>query len=385
MREKCMRKLMAVVLVLTICLPLAGCGGSDKEKADFINNSANDIYIGLAYPVEEYGSSTGFSKGIELALQEINDSGGILQRKVQLVQQDDRGSVTTGAEIAQSFVDDKRISAVIGHWNSRVSLAAAGIYNNAGLLMLSPASTAPKLTAKGYTTIFRNIPNDNVIGAKMAQYAVKQGYAKTVVYYADDDYGLGLANAFEDQGSALGLKVVDRVTGISDSQLSHLIKRWQAFGCDSIFVADVMPAAGDFIKKLRAAGVSVPIMGATGIDRSNFIDSLGKDAEGVVMPTVFNPDEDKPAVQEFVAKYKNKYGAEPDSWAVQGYEALKLVAWAMERAGSPLPERHAAALRELSGFNGVSGALSATSTGEINGQSIFFKIVVDGRYKYFSE
>lgn len=374
-----MQKTTKIVLLLVmILLTLSAC--SDRE------NAPEDIVIGLAYPVKEMDGTTGYIKGIQMAVNEINMGNGIKGRKIKLSIKDDEGSVTVGTSVAQSFVQDPDLVAVIGHWNSRVSLAASGIYEKAGILMITAASSNPELTNRGYQYILSHMPDDREIARVMVEYAAKQGYKRGAIYYADDSYGRGLANAIEDHAKVNGLEIIDRVTEFEgDQYFESLANRWQAFENEVFFVADVMPNGGRFIDKVRSYDPQVPIIGATGLDRSNFIQVLGKKADQVVIPSLFNPDSINEKTRTFVNRFNQGYGQDPDFWAVQGYEVVKLLSYAMERAESIGPANIVAELYKIDHWEGITGDLYFTETGQIEGKTFSKKIVNNGRFEYIIE
>lgn len=375
-----------LLLFLSMSFLFAACSGDSTQKSReaWVNKDNEEIVFGMSYPVAVTEATTGFLDGVNMAVDEINKNG-VLGKKIRILKKDDQGAVTTGSEVAQSFVDDPKISAVIGHWNSRVSNAVADIYNRNGMVMITPASTSPLLTTKGYEYVFRKINDDIDYGGTMARYASRTGLDKVAVYYADDDYGRGLANAFEDFAYQSGVQVIDRTISVNDRNIRNLTDKWNALDYNAIFIADVMPAALDVIKIIRSAGIQVPIMGATGIDRSSFIETMGSLSEGITMPTVFNPDSQSAEVVKFVEDYQVLYGHMPDSWAAHGYETVRLLCQAVEEAGSALPEKIAKALFETKEFIGVSGNLKCSPNGEIVGADIYVKAVKSGKYVYLGK
>lgn len=374
-----MHKRVFAVLVC-ICLLFTACSQDNSDELrEAWADQEEDIYIGISYPASSIESTTGFINGVNMAVDEVNQKG-ILGKKIKIVKKDDNGTVTTGAEIAQSFVDDPRISAVIGHWNSRVSNAVADIYNSNGVVMITPASTSPKLTKNGYSYIFRKINNDSDYGGTMARYAAKEGLKKIAIYYSDDDYGRELANAFEDEAYTNGIEVLDRTTSLNDRNVKEILKKWKAFDCDAVFIADVIPEALDVISLIRSEEENITILGSTGIDRSSFIDTMGSYAEGVVMPSVFDPNGETLIIQNFVDNYQEIYKEVPDTWAAQGYETVKVLCQAIETSGSAMPEDIAKALFNINTYEGITGNLNCNSDGEIVGGNIYVKVVRNGKY-----
>jgi branched-chain amino acid transport system substrate-binding protein len=351
-----------------------------KSRERWLNHS-DEIVIGVTYPTDEVDGEVLFSDGINLAIEEINEKG-VLGKKIIIKKVDDKGTVNSAAEVAQNFAADPAISAVIGHWYSRISDAVADIYNRNGMVMISPASTSTKLTAYGYDYIFTMINDDADYAGIIAKYAAEEKLDKVVVYYADEDYGRGLANEFEDAAYKYGIEIVDRTSCINNRNINELTDKWNALECNAFFVADAMGSAEEVIKILRQSGIQVPILGATGIDITSLLPSLGPYAEGTAIPTIFNPTIDRSETKNFVRNYEKKYGYLPDSWAAQGYDSVKLICHAIETAGSAMPDQIAARLKKTVDYQGVSGKLNCNVKGELVVSGMYVKLVQNGKYIY---
>ncbi|CAH1216244.1 Leucine-, isoleucine-, valine-, threonine-, and alanine-binding protein [Paenibacillus plantiphilus] len=369
-----------IIIVLIIALLAAGCSQSDNiagQREKLLSDNTADIVVGVAWPFE--AKNDGFREGLQLALEEINQNGAA-GHQIKLVQEDDQSSVTAGLSVAQSFANNLEMSAVIGHRSSAVAVPASKVYENAGLLLLAPSATSPSLTEGGVKHVFRLIPNDSQLGDKMADYAKSKDYKNIVVFYANDEYGRGLANSFEDSAKANGLQIIDRISDYKDSDdLKRLVKKWRLLGCDAVFIAETMPDGADFIVQLQAAGLNVPLMGGDGLDSQDLLAIAGKEAEGVVVASIFNPQAADENVQLFVKKYRDKYGEEPRKYAAQAYDALHLLAKAIEKANSRSPADIARALREQKSWQGVSGARAFDANGEVHHMASVLKRVVNGR------
>src|SRR3712207_3877593 len=202
----------AVLLLPVLAAVLAGCGGSDDPIAQRIKRAkgSGEIVIGAAWHWEARGEQILYGKGMDLALEELNAAGGVLNRPVKLLRLDDQESVDRGRIIAQELGRNPDVVAVIGHLHSYVTVSAAPIYDLSGLLLVSATSTSPELTNKGYGRVFRTVFNDTELGRQMAQFARDRGYRRMVIYYARDETGRGMANAFEEQLVSGGGQVVSR-------------------------------------------------------------------------------------------------------------------------------------------------------------------------------
>lgn len=340
-----------------------------------------EIVIGVAWPFA--ASDNLFDMGIDLAVKEINNSGGVNGRALKLLKADDGADVEKGLAIAESFAENMDIQAVIGHKNSFISIPASTIYNNAGLVMLSPASTAPELTENDYQNIFRIIPSDDEIAQELAIYLAEHGYRRMVIYYTDDSYGTGLANSFEDQAGAQGIEIVDRFnyyTSMSD--LKHLHKRWQAFGFDAVFIAGSLSQGNRFISDAGKAGIFVPFVGGNALDSPLLTGIGGKEAEGTIVGSVFSPYLDRSEVKEFVAGFYEISGEMPDAYAALGYDAVKMLAAAIEDSDLKNRTTVAKGLMDLGKWTGAAGIHEFDANGDEVGNLVLLKKIQAGKFEY---
>ena len=369
---------LPVLIIITL---LSGCAAQPtlaELREGVAARAQGDIEIGLAWPLTS--NDGGLSQGVDLAVSEINAGGGINGRHLRILAKDDEGSVTQGEAVAQEFVQNKNIVAVIGDRNSFVSLPAAAIYNEAGVVMLTPGSTDPELTQKGYQFVFRGIPSDAAIARRLADYAKQQGYRRMAIYYSDDAYGRGLANAFEDSADQVGLTIVDRISYYDN--IKQLALKWQALDCDGVLVADSLPDGGRFMLAARQAGIKVPFLGGNALDSPDLIKIAGQAAEDAVVGSFFNPQDSRPEVRKFEQAFRVKYGSEPSQWAAAGYDAVNLLAEAIAKAKSAEPARIAAQLHALRDWPGVLGLHSFDQTGEEQGRLVVLKQVQNGKFVY---
>lgn len=360
------------IICTVIFLLLTGCTKLEEN---------NEIIIGVAWPFEI--NKNLFNEGIDLAVQEINSSGGIKGKRIRLLKEDDGSELVKGMAIAESFAENKAIQAVIGHDNSFISIPASTIYNNAGIVMLSPASTAPDLTKNDYKYIFRNIPSDDEIARQLALYLAEQGYQRMVIYYSDDSYGNGLANFFEDHAKTQGITIVDRFnyyTNLED--LRRLNNRWQAYGVDGIFIARTLPEGGQLIFDAGQLGIKLPFIAGDALDSPLLSEIGGKFAEGTVIGSVFNPYIDRPEVKRFVTDFLAEYQAEPSSDTALGYDAVKMLATAIEKSDLHNRSSVAKELMNLGKWPGVTGIHEFNEKGDDIGDLVVLKKLKNGKFEY---
>lgn len=358
-----------------LLLLLSGCTQPSESR---------EIVIGVAWPFG--GDSSLFSEGVDLAVKEINASGGVNGKELKLLKEDDGSEAVKGIAIAEALAENISVRAVIGHRNSFVSLPASAIYEQAGLTMLSPASTDPDLTKNDYRFIFRSIPGDDEIARKLAEYLGGQGLKRMVIYYSDDTYGKGLADSFEDQAKQNGITIVDRFNEYSSiEELIRLNSRWQAFGYDGVFIATTMPEGAHFIHDAGQAGITAPFAAGNSMESVELSAIGGKAAEGIVVGSVFTPYSDQPEVKSFVTSFRAEYQLEPTSYAALGYDAVKMLAAAMVKAGVEDRSAIAEVLRNMGKWPGACGMHELSPEGDELGDLVVLKQLQDGKFVYLEK
>ena len=368
----------AACLVAVMATACAGTHSVVQERADRARRSTGDILIAVAWPFSV--SQDGARNGIEMAVEEVNAAGGVLGRDLRVAAwADDHGSAEEGSAVAQRIADNPDVVAVIGHGSSPVSIPASAIYQFAGILMMSPASTSPRLTRQEFDLVFSNIPSDEVIGRQMADFVYHQGYRQMVILAAKDAYGRGLANVVEGSGRII---IVDRQSYLDDSSFSQILENWKHLNFEAIFIAGSTPPAAEFIRQARAAGINVPIYGGDGLDSGELTTLGGEAAEGTVFASPFDPDDGRPEVQKFAAAFKSKYGGPPDAWAAQAYDEVKLLAYAMNQAGSTVPGDVARVLHQTRDWPGVTGTHTFDENGAVINKPIVLKVVRNGQFEF---
>lgn len=374
--------LFSCFLLLLGMASLGGCARWDDPAVARAKRAAageGEVVIGAVWPWD--GHKGTLWQGIELAAEEINAKGGVLGRPLRIVKENDEASLAKGRRIAQQFVENLDMVAVIGHLNSYIALPASAMYQAGGMLYLTPGASNYQINLQGQNLVFRSSPSNRSLGTHMAEYMAALGYRRVAIAYVKDQTSQGMANYFEQRARELGLTIVDRrsyTVGAEDfSQLAHT---WQdLYQFDAIYLAGNMPEGGRFISTLRRLGMTTPVMGGDGMDTPKLLE-LGPVAEGVVAPEIYAPGSERPQARHFEALFEKKYGHPPDSFAAQGYDALQVVVQAMERAGSTVPAQVAEALRATRDWPGVTGELSFDAFGDVPDKGLGQKVVRQGRF-----
>ena len=349
----------AFMAVLTLAFA-GGCdGGSDDGSGG--GADASEILIGhvasLTGDTATFGTSA--DEGIQLALDEINAAGGVLGKKVRVITEDDRSLPDEAKTVANKLITGDNVVAILGEVASSRSIAIAPVCEDNQIPMLSPGSTNPRVT-EGYEFVFRNCFIDPFQGEAIGRFAIEELGAKRVafLYPVNSDYGVGLRDFIAQTVEAAGAEIVanESYSEKSDVDFNGQLTKIKAANPDVIFVPGYYTEAGLIAKQARSLGITVPLVGGDGWDSDQTIQIGGEAIEGCFFANHYSADEDRPEVKKFVEGYKAKYnGKVPDAMAILGYDAMKLMADAIGRAGTTEGPAIRDALAATKDFPGASG------------------------------
>lgn len=383
-------RLLICLILMAFCL--GACfesGGIKEQRAELARNaSARDrIIIGAAGPWDRLSKENMYRQGMETALAVIN-SKKLLGRQMHIIWKDDNSSTRKGMEAAQEFSDNMNMVAVLGHYDSYVSDFVAPVYEHAGLLMIAPSSmNTGVMLNSDFDLVFQAAPGRKDLGRAVADYLAAAGLDKIIVYSHFLDLASNTADVFENQAFEAGLDVVDRKsysTGHRVNPWDKDLKFWQEnYYFDAFFITGEPEYAADFTIHARKKGVTAPVAGTLNMDSSKILKRHGDAVENLVIPTLFHPkalasDEFK----KFKNRFKDKFGKEPDAWAVHGYDSLMLLAHAVRSAESTVPAEMSRALKTMPAYQGISGKMGFDSSGTMKSRPIYFKKTVNGRFEY---
>lgn len=371
---------MSVVLLLTI----AGCTADESlpdKRSRRIANQNGDILIAC---VDSSSAPSFFKEGVSMRVEEINARGGILDRKLKVLFFDDAGEERAGEKVARDIAANPDISAVIGHRNSNVAIPASITYEENGILFISTGATHPSLTRYSKNFTFRNIPADDETGRQIVELISRKAFKNLVIFYQRDFEGKRLAEILHENAVEKGINVVSKRSFFAwqDDFKADISLVRSTFQFDAIFIAGALPASAILIKQIRDMGITAPIIGGSGLDSPMLISEAGRAAEGTVVSTVFNPKSTEKNTRDFINRFEEKLGFQPDTWAAQGYDAVSLLDHIMEASLSTVPQILVSTLRFLEKWDGVTGAYSFTKEGNITGKTIFFKEVKNGKFEF---
>ena len=310
--------------------------------------------------------------GARMAADEVNAKGLLIGGKryrLVLQMEDDAADPKQGTAVAQKLVDAK-VNGVIGHETSGTSIPASRIYFDAGIAQISPSASNPKYTRQGYNTAFRNVANDEQLGAALARYAVQTGKARRIAVIDDRSaYGKGLSDEFiKNVKRAGGAAIVaQQYTNDKASDFGAILTAVKAAKPDLIFFGGMDAVAGPMLRQMKQLGLQAGFMGGDGMC-SDSVPRLAGDGmsdgqvicaeAGGVLP------EQQQGMDDFRAAYKRRFGIEVLTYAPYAYDALLTMVEAMQQAGSPEPARYLPLLAKIR-HKGVTGTVAFDGRGDV--------------------
>jgi branched-chain amino acid transport system substrate-binding protein len=320
------------LLLLVLVVALSTFTGCKKETGT--------LKIGLEGPMTgDYAyEGQGFDKAVRLLVDQTNAAGGLLGRQIELVVEDDAGDPTQAALVAQRLVDAK-VVAVIGAYNSTATEPASAIYNEAGILHITPSSTATRLTEKGYQRFFRVCFLDDRQGLFAAQFASEVLGVQTFgILHDNSTYAQGLAEHTKRYAEQLGINVAfyDAINP-DDTDFTPILTNIGAAGLDAVYFTGYHAQGGLLLKQSGELGLDLTWMMGNACNNPELIQIAGlENAVGTYITTEPLPkDVDYPEAKKFVADFEAKYGQSPDSvWWMMAAEAFNVIRYAIEQTKS---------------------------------------------------
>ena len=341
--------------------------------------------------IGEFGSLTGDNasfgtsqnNGVQMALEEINASGGVLGKKIDLTVEDNETKQGETTTIVRKLISQDHVVAIIGEVASSKSLEAAPICQASKIPQIATAATNPRVTQTG-DYIFRVCFTDDFQAVVIARFVLEKLKLNKIAFMTDvkQDYSVGLTNIAKDYLIKNGATIVKEQSYSSgDKDFRAQLTDLKAAAPEVIIITGYYPEAALIAKQARQFGIKATLVGGDGWDGSSLIPVGGKAIEGAYFSNHFSVEDTSPIVQTFVQKYKQKYNAVPDAFAALGYDAMKLLADAINRAGSPDPEKIRAAIQDTENFPGVSGKITIGKDRNAQKSAVIITIK-DGAYKY---
>jgi branched-chain amino acid transport system substrate-binding protein len=324
------------------------------------------VKFGVQGPITGPNAAFGaqLKNGAQQAVDDINAAGGINGQKLTVQFGDDVSDPKQGVSVANKFSADG-VKFVVGAFNSGVTMPSSEVYQENGIVQVTPASTNPQITERKMWNIFRTCGRDDQQGAVAGAYILKQFKGKKVAVVHDKTtYGKGLADETIKAMGKGGMKpVLYEGINVGEKDFSALVSKIKQSGADLVYWGGLHTEGGLIVRQMRDQGVKAPLMGADGITTDEFAQVGGPGVEGTLM--TFPPDpRNNPAAKDAVAKFRaNKF--EPEAYTLYSYAAVQVMADAAKQAKSNDPKKVAEKMHSGAHFKTVIGDLSYDKKGDI--------------------
>ncbi len=332
----------------------------------FASAAQADIKMAVTGPLTGPNAAFGaqLKNGVEQAVEDINAAGGILGQKIVLSYGDDVSDPKQGVSLANKFSGDG-VKYVIGPFNSGVTMPSSEVYQENGILVITPSATNPKVTERGMWNIFRTCGRDDQQGEVAGKYIVSKFKGKKVAVVHDKTtYGQGLADETKKSMNKGGIKeVLYEGVNVGEKDYSALVSKIKASGADLVYWGGLHTEGGLIVRQMRDQGLKAPMMSGDGITTDEFASIGGPGVEGTLM--TFPPDSrNNPAAKDAVAKFRAKK-FEPEAYTLYSYAAVQVIKLAAEQAKSLDPKKVAETIKSGKPFKTVIGDLAYNKKGDV--------------------
>lgn len=360
-------------LALVLLGALGGCdklGGKKKPEGGSAATGTPTTPAGESGPilVGHFASMTGSEatfgqstdKGVRMAIEEINAAGGVKGRQVELRTLDTASKASEGGTVVTRLINNEKVVALLGEVASSISIAGGQVAQKLGVPMISPSSTNERVTKIG-DMIFRVCFLDGFQGYVMAKFVTDDlKLTKVAILYDQQQaYSKGLANDFKTAFTGMkGVITTEQAYSGGDPDVSAQLQTIKTSGAQAIYMPGYYTDAGNMIRQARKLGIKEPFLGGDGWDSEKLAEIGGEAIEGSYYSNHYSFEEQRPQVQDFVKKFREKHGQVPDGLAALGYDAARVLFASMERAPSLGGKDLAAAIAQTKDFDGVTGKIT---------------------------
>jgi len=347
---------------------------------------ADSVKIGFNVPLTGFAAADGKSalNGAKLAVKQANQAGGINGKMIQLVVYDDQASPKQAVPISNKLIEKDKVVAAISGSYSGATRAAAGVFQSAEIPYISAYAVHPEITKAG-NYVFRTSFMGEVqgrAGAKLIGATLQR--KRVVLITLKNDFGKSLAAGFKEAAGQFNLQIVNEYEySIKDRQFGPIVAKVKADAPEAIYATGYFFTAGPLVSQLRAAGITVPVIGQEGYDSEQFIKIAGKASEGTIITTSLDRDSNSSETRSFISEFEAMAGHKVDMVAASGHTAMKVLVAAMKKAGTTSPSAIRNAIAQTN-LVASTGSISFNDLGEVQ-KNVQVQVVRDGDFHYHSE
>ena len=346
---------------------------------------ADAIKIGFNAPLTGFAAADGNSAlvGARLAVEQVNAAGGINGDPIELIVYDDQASPKEAAPLAVKMTTQDEVTAGISGSYSGSTRAAATIFQENAVPYISAYAVHPDITRAG-DYVFRTSFMGEVQGRAGAKLIGNlMGLKRVALITLNNDFGKSLAAGFKEKAADFGIEVTGEYEySIKDREFGPIVSKVKSDDPDAVYASGYFFTAGPLVRQIRAAGITVPVIGQEGYDSQKFIEIAGPAAEGVIITTSLDRDSSDPITRAFIKGFEDKAGYPTDMVAASGHTAVLVMAEALKKAGAGDRAALRGAIAESS-VDASTGHISFNALGEVK-KDVQVQVVKDGAWRHYA-
>lgn len=374
-----MKGKMRIFAIAALVLSL-GCGSAAA--------AADTIKIGLLVPVTGFASADGFSalESVKLAVEKVNNSGGLLGKQVELVYYDDAADSKQAVTLANKLISQDKVVGFVAGSYSMPSRAVAPLFDEEGIPLVAAYALHPDITNGDFT--FRNGFLGVVEGRVAAHTALELFGGKTIALItSDNDFGQTLAVGFKEYLQKVGREkdlVLHQTYPGSEKDFKVYLSKIKDAAPDVVFFSGYYFQTGPALKQAAEMGITnIRFIGEQGADSPKTYEIAGPASEGLVILTNLDRDDPRPVVQEYLAAYRERHKIEPDMVGASAYDAFMIIADAIKKANSVKGADIAAAIAATKDYDGLTGVIKGfDAVGEVI-KPVQLQVIRDGKFRHY--
>ena len=384
-RKTFFKKALGVTIAMAMSITMiVGCSETAKDGA----GGSDTIKLGGVFPLTGDVPSIGsaMDNGAKLAIKEINAAGGVLDKKLELVSEDDQNQAATAPNAITKLITKDKVAAVVGTYASKCSIPMAAVAKDLKTVMITPVSTNEKVTTEGGEYVFRACFIDPLQGKVGAQFAAENLKAKKVamLYDVGNDYCVGISKEFKKNFEAAGGAVVyEKTYNAGESDFKAFLTEVKELNVDVIYLPDNYSTVGLIAKQAREIGIKASFLGSDSWGDLGVVKVGGDAVEGAYFTDHLSLKSDNAAIKKFVENYTKEYNVEPSTFAVLSYDSVYIVAEAIKKAGSTDESAIKDAMAKIDADCGTTHYKFDELRNPI--KSVVINKIVDGKFDFEAE